>query len=53
MKGAFRAMAEASGRSFVLVDDVVTTGATADAAARALKEAGARQVFVLALARAL
>lgn len=35
----------------VLVDDVVTTGATANACAKALKSAGARQVRVIALAR--
>lgn len=35
----------------VLVDDVVTTGATANACAQALKAAGAREVRVLALAR--
>jgi ComF family protein len=40
------------GRELVLVDDVVTTGATADAAARALMAAGARRVTVVALARA-
>lgn len=35
----------------VLVDDVVTTGATANACATALKKAGAKEVRVLALAR--
>lgn len=37
----------------VLVDDVVTTGATAAACTRALKRAGAKEVWVLALAKAL
>lgn len=36
-----------------LVDDVYTTGETADAAARALKRAGARSVQVVTLARAV
>lgn len=50
--GAFRASPAVAGRDLVLVDDVVTTGATADAAARALREAGARRIWVVALARA-
>jgi predicted amidophosphoribosyltransferase len=37
----------------LLVDDVMTTGATLDAAAGALKHAGARQVYALTLARAV
>jgi ComF family protein len=51
--GAFAAdPRRVAGRELVLVDDVVTTGATADAAARALLAAGASRVTVVALARA-
>ena len=50
--GAFSASGAVAGLDLWLVDDVVTTGATADAAARALLDAGARTVRVVALARA-
>jgi ComF family protein len=40
-----------AGRRVLLVDDVITTGATARACARALKSAGAAHVTVLTLAR--
>ncbi len=42
---------EINGAHIVLIDDVLTTGATLSAAARALKRAGAGQVDALVLAR--
>ncbi|CRM36151.1 ComF family protein [Pseudomonas sp. 58 R 3] len=43
--------AQVRGRHFALVDDVLTTGATAHSLARLLMDAGARQVDVYCLAR--
>ncbi|MFO0926562.1 MAG: phosphoribosyltransferase family protein [Gemmataceae bacterium] len=50
--GAFRGRGPLTGRRLLLVDDVMTTGATLSAAAGALKQAGAMQVTVAVLARA-
>jgi len=48
-----RRPATVANRSVLLIDDVITTGATVDECARILLAAGARRVDVLALARAL
>ena len=50
---ASRARRQIEGRRLVLVDDVLTTGATLDACARVLLEAGAQEVRALTVARAL
>ncbi|MDA1347680.1 MAG: ComF family protein [Chloroflexi bacterium] len=49
--GAFECFDDISGRTVLLIDDVVTTGSTMSACAEALKASGAASVWGLALAR--
>lgn len=51
MAGLFRCRADLRGRHAALVDDVMTTGSTVQAASRALLAAGALSVTVLVVAR--
>ncbi|MBF0213880.1 MAG: ComF family protein [Magnetococcales bacterium] len=53
VQGAFRVREEqgVKGRSLLLVDDVMTTGATIRAASAVLKQAGAARVIILCVAR--
>jgi ComF family protein len=53
LQGSVRVRKGAPAGRLVLVDDVYTTGATLDACARCLREAGATEVAALTFARAL
>jgi predicted amidophosphoribosyltransferase len=48
-----RAGRSVAGKQVVIIDDVMTTGATIEECARVLKRAGAASICVLTLARAL
>ena len=50
MAGAIRLAGDVKGRRVILVDDVCTTGATANACARALLDGGAEAVYLLCFA---
>ena len=52
LRGAFEVTANVRGREVLLVDDILTSGATARECGRVLKAAGATRVWVATLARA-
>jgi ComF family protein len=53
MSGAFRVARSVEGAHIILVDDVVTTGATLAEAAKTLREAGARRVEAVVFAQTI
>lgn len=53
VRGAFRAVESFDGRRVIVLDDVMTSGATLDELARTLKQRGATQVTNLVVARTL
>ena len=53
IRGAFHCARDLSGRRILLVDDVMTTGASLDECARTLKLHGASEVVLLVVARTL
>ncbi|MBK7953146.1 MAG: ComF family protein [Candidatus Accumulibacter sp.] len=53
VRGAFDCTSDLTGRRLLLIDDVMTTGASLDELARTVKLHGAAQVTLLVLARAL
>lgn len=53
VRGAFECRTDLSGRRILLIDDVMTSGATLDECARTLKLHGAAKVTVAVVARAL
>jgi len=50
LDGAFEVIAEVTGKTVLLIDDVVTSGQTARECAKALRLAGAREVGIVAFA---
>ena len=53
IRGAFHCSADFTGKRVILVDDVMTTGASLDECARTLKLHGAVEITLLVVARAL
>lgn len=53
VRGCFKAESSVSGKNILLADDILTTGATLEEAAKTLKQAGAKSVHALTLCGSL
>lgn len=53
VQGAFKVVADVQHRDCIIVDDLLTTGATMDEIARILKQAGAKKVWGVTLVRGM
>lgn len=53
VRGCFAVQGDVRGAKILLVDDILTTGATLEEAAKALKQAGAKSVYALTLCGSL
>lgn len=53
VRGCFKVQGDVRGTKILLVDDILTTGATLDEAAKTLKQAGAKSVYALTLCGSL
>lgn len=53
VRGCFAVQGDVRGKKILLVDDILTTGATLDETAKTLKQAGAKSVYALTLCGSL
>ena len=53
VRGCFKAAGDVCGKNILLVDDILTTGATLEEAAKTLNNAGAKSVYALTLCGSL
>ncbi|GEK09722.1 hypothetical protein PPE03_19710 [Pseudoalteromonas peptidolytica] len=49
LRGAFSTVTPVEGKNILLLEDVITTGATMDAAAKACKQQGAKSVWAMSI----